>query len=51
MGRYLGSVRFDDSLKFYKAPLEEGENAEAKKEVFACQQVTPVSPILASFRA
>jgi len=35
MGRYPGSVRFDDSLKFYKAPLEEGENADAKKEVFA----------------
>lgn len=29
MGRYPRSVRFDDSLKFYKAPLEEGENADA----------------------
>lgn len=51
MGRYPGSVRFNDSLKFYKAPLEEGENADARKDVFACQQATLVSPILASFRA
>jgi len=50
MGRYPGSVRFNDSLKLYKAPLEEGENADAKKEVFACQQAIPVSPILVSFR-
>jgi len=27
--RYTRSVTFDDSLKFYKAPLEEGENADA----------------------
>jgi len=49
--RYTRSVTFNDSLKLYKAPLEEGENADAKKEVFACQQATPVPPILASFRA
>jgi len=29
MGRYPGSVRFDDSLKFYKAPLEGSENTDA----------------------
>lgn len=29
MGRYPGSVRVDDSLKFYKAPLEGGENTDA----------------------
>jgi integrase len=27
--RYTRSVTFDDCLKFYKAPLEEGENADA----------------------
>jgi len=39
--RYTRSVTFNDSLKFYKAPLKEDEKTSAKKEAFARQQVNP----------
>ena len=39
--RYTRAFNFNDSLKFYKAPLREDEKAEAKKETFACQQANP----------
>jgi len=41
--RYTRSVTFNDSLKFYKAPLKEGEKTSAKKEAFARQQVNPLT--------
>ena len=41
--RYTRAFNFNDSLKFYKAPLREDEKAEAK---FACQQAnSPISGI------